>query len=146
MVKAHIKNKRGLVKALVQAWRETAKDVFDLTQEYVPVKSGDLKRTGKIKDIRDGSVITYGDKKKVYYAKKQEEGIPPGGTEEVPRHIVKAHQRKTRSGSVIKVKKRIVEPYTKTYPNGYPGKFFVERSYEKFKPKFAAIFKSHLPG
>jgi hypothetical protein len=143
MVKARVKNKSAIVKKIVAAWRETAKDVFDLTQEYVPVKTGDLKRTGKLKDIKDGALITYGSKK-VYYARKQEEGIPPGGTEVVPKHVVKSHKRKTRSGKVVRIKKRVVDSYVKKYPGGYPGKFFIARSYEKFKPKLAAIFKSHL--
>lgn len=146
MAKFKIKDRRALTKKIITSWRITARTIFHLSQStgFVPVKTGALRASGKVKDIKDGAIITYGNKRKVYYAAKQEVGIPPGGTLAVPGHIVKAHRRKTRSGKVVRIKKRVVAAHRETYPTGYPGKFYLTRAYQSFKFRLAAEFERNL--
>lgn len=51
--------KEKIREAILEAIREKAKEAFDKSQNVVPVKTGNLKRSGEYKEIDDGGQILY---------------------------------------------------------------------------------------
>ncbi len=63
--------KEKIREAILEAIREKAKEAFDKSQNVVPVKTGNLKRSGTCKEIENGSNIIYSAE----YASNIEHGV-----------------------------------------------------------------------
>ena len=75
---------RTLQIASTRAMREMMKAIFMKSQANVPVRSGELRDSGRLTDITGGAKIRYTKK----YAARREYGIEAGRVIKVPRHRV----------------------------------------------------------
>ncbi len=75
---------RVLQVASTRAMREMGKAIYMKSQAEVPVRSGDLRDSGRIVDIPGGFRIRYTKR----YAARREYGIEAGRVIKVPRHRV----------------------------------------------------------
>jgi len=76
--------------AIIQGIRDCAADILAVSQNLVPVKTGKLKRSGKMRKIPKGAEIIY----KREYAAAVEFGRRANNAEAVRRHWVRPHYRK----------------------------------------------------
>ncbi len=150
-MKWRVKYTPQLYSTVVRALQSAAEETFALSQRYVPVDKGTLRKSGTLELTSTGAVIFY----RTSYAMKMEEGIPPGTTEEVPRHTVKAHRRRshnvTRRGRTALIPATRVEqhergPYTKIYHQGLRGRFYVGRAWDEVRPRLKRFLVEQLRG
>ena len=127
-----------LYRRVVSALQQGAEETFTLSQVYVPVDRGALKKSGTLELTSTGAIIAY----RTSYAAKMESGLPPGATVEVPRHTIKAHRRRghsvTRRGRTVLIPATRVErhergPFTKTYHQGFRGRFYLGRAWDEVR-------------
>jgi len=88
--------KGKVTQAIIEALQKCASEGFKLSQESCPVKTGELKKSGKCETLPEGSTINYS----VEYASVVERGKTT--TQEYVRghmikgHLVRAHTRKVK--------------------------------------------------
>lgn len=87
----------NIVKALIDALRDRARNGFELSQTSCPVVTNTLKSSGTIEDIPNGSLLSY----KAPYASIVERGTEEH-TETVPGyarrgHMVRSHTRRVHA-------------------------------------------------
>ena len=134
MTRLRAKNAHLVVDMLVKGVHRAIDEVFDISQVWVPVLTGDLKRSGRVDKTDEGGNITYN----VHYAAKQEFGLEPGATEGVTRHRVKAHGRRAKGKKVL-VTTHFRGPFTRTYRRGLEGKLYLTRAFRRILPDLASL-------
>ena len=97
---------------LVAAIRRLGKDIFDESQQLVPVVTGRLRGSGVIGSVNRGVEITY----HTPYARDVEFGRK-GGADITNQHVqtVPSHVRRTKNGKRIRVR-----AHTKQFTSGKP--------------------------
>lgn len=157
-----VKDPKKFIEDLVRGLQVFGDDVHALSQEYVPVDKGTLRSSSPGSEkLPNGFRIRYRTK----YAAVQEFGMEPGTTQNVKKHTVKRHTVKrkmipaktilshayiNKHGTPVIVGSYTVPqhvipsysilehdrgPFTRTYPNGIPGRFYLTRAFEDKKPK-----------
>ncbi len=159
-----VKDPKKFLDDLIRGLQAFGDEVHAKSQEpgYCPVDKGTLRSSSPGSEkLPNGFRIRY----RTSYAAVQEFGLPPGTEQRVKKHTVKRHTVKRRSvpaktvlshayinkkgkpvivGSytvrqhVIATHSRLEHergPFTREYPEGIPGKFYLSRAYEEKKSK-----------
>ena len=140
-MKFYIKYPARTTQKIVRAWQHIASDIFDRSQDLVPVLTGYLKDSGSLTHIANGSIIRYSAK----YASIQEIGRASGQTSKVPAAMIQSHSRGTKSGGTTTVKKYYRSSFTTTSSVSIKGKFYLTRAYDEFKPQLNAALSKYIP-
>lgn len=104
-----------------------ARRVFELSQKYVPVRSGNLKNSGRVRKSGNAWEVVYGGRR-APYAGIVNRGRD-GGTETVSAHTRKGYRRRFRGRSII-VRKHQVRSF-KRKTKAREGSHFLDRAYEQ---------------
>ena len=101
VVRFKVKNPHEVSGRILKAAHDIGRLVYDDSQVNVPVLTGELKASGRLRMNQDGFTIRY----TAGHASKQEFGRDPGFTEHVEKHPVKRHKRRAvvpaRAGSTM---------------------------------------------
>lgn len=130
---------------------QTAGDeIHSISQKpgYVPVDIGTLRSSSPgAEHLSNGFRIVY----RTSYAARQEFGLDAGYTEDVKEHdvkshIVKSHTVKRKSGKTFIMPERTVAahsrgPFTRTFKDGYEGRFYLTRAYDEVRPRLVEFIK-----
>lgn len=108
-----------------QIVEDLAERTYALSQKYVPVASGALKRSGKVRKYKNGSsAVVYTAR----YARVIEYGRD-GGTESVSGYAVKRHRRMMQGKSILVKRHHVAAFRRKT--GRRDGVHFLQRAYEQ---------------
>ena len=110
-------------KAVIAAIQIIGHGIYHTSQMFVPVDTGRLRRSGRVRLLKDGVYIKYGNKlmkgpKHAYYAAAQEFGVARTAfvgdqKVKVKEHTIKGFKR----ADGIYIPDRIIPAHTRTYHN-----------------------------
>lgn len=116
--------KKRLGQIGVRVGEDLAQSVYGLSQKYVKVRSGRLKRSGKVRKTRDGYEVAYS----APYAATVNYGRR-GGEERVKAHDVKRHRARIH-GRTVMVKRHHVRAFNRRV-EGRDGDHFLDRAFDQ---------------
>ena len=138
-----VKDPEKFMATLIAGIHAMGDEVFTQSQRDVPVDKGTLKKSGTLIKTDMGFRIIY----RTSYAARQEFGVEPGTVEKVKRHEVRKHNRMIRPAGRKRRKKVTVRehqrgPYTRTFPRGIPGRFYLSNAWEQSRPRLTQFITS----
>jgi hypothetical protein len=134
-----IRRPREVREQIISEIHGVGQQIFDQTQSDVPVASGDLKRSGRIRKWADGFIIEY----LAPHASRVESGIEPGTREHVRQHSVRRHRRKVgrRETKVVTVRFHRRGPFERVYNKGREGVHFLSNAWDRYRDQLTTALE-----